>query len=140
MFAFIRVVLLQVSFHSNGNARTKTLSVCNAVMSLDNSWFFMFMKEYMLEKILMNGFSIMKPLQATIIFIIMKLFILERSSINVSHVVKPLCYGIPEFQDKSNTRTPQMTKNFVVNFLLINQDHKNILRSLAIDFCLYFFS
>ncbi|XP_052016351.1 zinc finger protein 431-like [Apodemus sylvaticus] len=56
-------------------------------MSLDNYFVFVFKKEYMLEKILMNGFSIMKPCQTSIIIIIMKLFLLERNFVNVSSVV-----------------------------------------------------
>ena len=115
------------------------MSVCNVVKSLDNSLVFMFMKEYVLEKILMNGLSKMKPLQTFKIFIIMKLFILDRNSVNVSNVVKPVCYGIhwvpTQFKHQDN---PNDKSLLVVNLLLINQDHKNILRSLAIDFCLYF--
>ena len=61
---------------------------------LHNYVVFIFMKEYVLERNLMNEFSIMKPLLTSIVFIIMKLFILERNSMNVSNVVKPLCYEI----------------------------------------------
>ena len=64
------------------------------VKTLHNSVVFIFMKEYVLERNVMNVFSIMKPLYTSIVFIIMKLFILERNSMNVSNVVKPLCYEI----------------------------------------------
>ena len=54
---------------------------------------------------------------------------------NVSNVVKPVCYGIHwvptqfKYQDNSNDNN-----FFVINLLLINQDHKSIHRTLAIDF------
>ena len=62
---------------------------------LHNSLVFIFMEEYLLEKILMNGYSLMKPLNSSVVFIIVKPFILERNSMNATiNVVKPLCYGI----------------------------------------------
>ena len=64
------------------------------LLRLNNSVVFFFMMENVLERNLMNVFSIMKPLYTSIVFIIMKLFILEKNSMNVSNVVKPLCYEI----------------------------------------------
>ena len=78
----------------------------NVAKTLNNSVVFIFMKEYVLERNVMNVFSIMKPLHTSIVFIIMKLFILERNFMNVSNVVNPLCYeihGVPtQFKHKDN--------------------------------------
>ena len=51
------------------------------------------MKEFILERNLMNVFNMVTPLHISIVFIVMKVFLLERNSMNVSSVVKPLCYG-----------------------------------------------
>ena len=84
-----------MSFHSNGHHKDRNnVSTFNVFKTLGNSLVFMIMKEYVIEKIFMNGFSIMKPLKTSIIFIIMKPFILKRNSMNVINVVKPLFYGI----------------------------------------------
>ena len=56
---------------------------------LHSSVVIIFMKEYVLERNLMNVFNIIKPLHTSIFFNVVEQFILERNFMNVSNVVKP---------------------------------------------------